>query len=377
MPARKNIKKQPLPADNNELPVIALRLVCDPDSLGFQTTDDLPDLEDVIGQPRALNALQLGSEVTGSGYNTFVLGQPGSGRTTLSKEYLERKASSMPVPDDWCYVNNFSNERKPKLIRLPAGKGAIIRQAISELITRFTSDIPRTFESDEFLRERDRLVGDLKKTQEAEFLRLQHHAEQNNFIIVRTSSGFALAPALKGKPIPPEELVNLSPKQKVKLGELEHKLGEDVQVTINRLKELEKTAFLKLQDLISRTVQFIISPLIQPIRQAFSQYPGQVRHLISGESSSDITSSVASLYLPEASSLFISGILYPAGQTTLHGASHSALCSERSSSTAFFLNSSTSAPDASISIPSCARAVHEGKYEFLTLSFTMQTMHDE
>ena len=163
MPARKNIKKQPLPADNNELPVIALRLVCDPDSLGFQTTDDLPDLEDVIGQPRALNALQLGSEVTGSGYNTFVLGQPGSGRTTLSKEYLERKASSMPVPDDWCYVNNFSNERKPKLIRLPAGKGAIIRQAISELITRFTSDIPRTFESDEFLRERDRLVGDLKK----------------------------------------------------------------------------------------------------------------------------------------------------------------------------------------------------------------------
>ena len=61
------------------------------------------------------------------------------------------KPSTMPVPDDWCYVNNFANERQPKAIRLPAGKGAGFRQAISELITRFASDIPRTFESDEFI----------------------------------------------------------------------------------------------------------------------------------------------------------------------------------------------------------------------------------
>jgi lon-related putative ATP-dependent protease len=273
MPSHKKSQPKPLELETNELPVSALRLVCDPYALGFETTDDLPDLENVIGQPRALSALQLGSEVSGTGYNIFVMGQPGSGRTTLSKEYLERKAIEMPVPDDWCYVNNFQNERRPKIIRLPAGKGAGFRQAIGELISRLTSDIPRTFESDEFIHERELLVADLKKTQESEFLQLSQRVEKFNFVIVRTSSGLALAPGVEGKPIPPEELANLTAEQKVKLGGLENRLGEQVQSTINRMKELEKTAFHQLQELVSRTVQFIIAPLIQPIRQAFSEYP--------------------------------------------------------------------------------------------------------
>ena len=259
MPPGKKKVPSPLPAESLELPITALRMVCDPDSLGYATTDDLPDLENIIGQPRALRALQLGSEITGPGYNIFVMGQPGSGRTTLSKEYLERMAASMPAPDDWCYVNNFANERKPKVIRLPAGREIIFRQAITELVTRFASDIPRTFESDEFLHERDRLVSDLKHAQESEFLQLQQHVEKFNFTIVRTASGFALAPTEGGKPIPSEELAQLPSEQKGKLGEVEKKLGEDVQTMINRLKESEKTTFHQLQELVSRTVQFIIS----------------------------------------------------------------------------------------------------------------------
>ena len=273
MSPRKKSISQPKPYDIGELPLSALRLVCDPESLGFQTTDDLPDLENVIGQPRALSALQLGSEVTGPGYNTFVLGQPGSGRSTLTREYLERKAGSMAVPDDWCYVNNFKNERQPKAIRLPAGKGVVFRQEVSELISRFANDIPRTFESKEFTRERDRMAADLKKTQDAEFLLLQQHVEKFNFVILRTAAGFVLAPAVNGQPIPPEELVKLSHEQKLKLGELEQKLGEEVKTTINRLKDMEKNAFHMLQELVSRTVQYILAPLIQPVRQTFAEYP--------------------------------------------------------------------------------------------------------
>ena len=273
MSPRKKSLQQLSTDGTNELPISLLRLICDPSKLGFETTDDLPDLENVIGQPRALNALQLGSEISGPGYNTFVMGQPGSGRTTLSKEYLERKASTMPVPDDWCYVNNFANERLPKAIRLPAGKGAGFRQAISELITRFASDIPRTFESEEFSQERDRLIADLKKTQESEFLRLQQYTEKYNFVIVRTAAGIILAPALEGKPIPPEELATLSVEKRRKLGKIEQQLGGEVQATINHLKELEKSTFHLLQELVSRTVQFILSPLIQPLKQEFTDYP--------------------------------------------------------------------------------------------------------
>jgi len=159
----------------NELPISALRKRCDPDSLEFKTTDELPDLQDVIGQPRAFRALELGSEVSGPGYNTFVLGLPGSGRTTLSLEYLERKAVNEPVPEDWCYVNNFDNPHQPKAISLPAGRGHEFRKDMMELLIRCEREIPRAFESEEYVNERDRLVAELKKNQETEFIRLQKY----------------------------------------------------------------------------------------------------------------------------------------------------------------------------------------------------------
>src|SRR5512139_3995250 len=103
MVARKSRPKRQTLAYSGELPASALYFPCDPQDFRFETTAELPDLQDVIGQPRAIRALQLASEVTGPGYNIFILGLPGSGRSTLSREYLERLAAQEPVPDDWCY----------------------------------------------------------------------------------------------------------------------------------------------------------------------------------------------------------------------------------------------------------------------------------
>jgi Cdc6-like AAA superfamily ATPase len=104
------------------VPVEKLSRPCNPETLAFTTTEELPNLNDVIGQPRALRALELGIEVTGMGYNIFVLGTPGSGRTTLTRDYLRRKAALGPVPDDWCYVINFENPNQPHALRLPPGR---------------------------------------------------------------------------------------------------------------------------------------------------------------------------------------------------------------------------------------------------------------
>ena len=136
MPSTKSrSKKAKKPSTPEGLLPSALRNLCDPGFLKFDTTDELPDLEFVIGQPRAIRALELGSEVTGQGYNTFVLGRPGSGRTTLSQEYLARKTKDEPIPDDWCYVNNFENQRRPKALKLPTGRAVGFRKDIDELVT--------------------------------------------------------------------------------------------------------------------------------------------------------------------------------------------------------------------------------------------------
>ncbi|HNT25746.1 MAG TPA: AAA family ATPase [Anaerolineales bacterium] len=279
MATRKKHAAPPHPAAAPELPADALHRPCDPDLLGFETTDELPDLEDVIGQPRAIRALQLGSEVSGPGYNVFVLGFPGSGRTTLSREYLERKAAREAIPDDWCYVNNFEDPSRPRALRLPPGTGAGFRKALGELIRRCENDLPRIFEGEEYVRERERLVNDLKKVQESEFSRLQQHVGRFNFMIVRTSSGFVLTPAVEGKPLTPEEMQALSEEQRAKLVELESRLGEEVEKTLLHLGEMEKEALEKLRQLVSRTLLFHLGPLIEALKAGYAKLPAVVAHL--------------------------------------------------------------------------------------------------
>ena len=141
-----------------ELSPEKLNRQCDPEALPFEDTNGLPDLEEVIGQPRALRALELGSGVPGHGFNTFILGQPGSGRTTLSREYLERKAVNLPAPSDWAYVNNFEDPRYPIVLELPSGDAPKLRSEIKDVIERCQVEFDRIFKSDEYENEHDRLL---------------------------------------------------------------------------------------------------------------------------------------------------------------------------------------------------------------------------
>lgn len=262
-----------------ELSASQLRLVCDPNHLGFQTTNDLPDLQSVIGQPRALRALDLGSEVTGPGFNIFVLGQPGSGRTTLSREYLERKAMEEQPPDDWCYINNFDDPRQPIAVSLPAGQGSRFREQIDQFIQFCLREIPAAFKSKEYIQERERLIDELNKQQETEFLKLQHYAEKYNFIVARTPVGIVLVPSIEGKPLKPEDVSQLSEEQKQKLENLQKKLSKDVEKTIQHVRELTHQTSEQLTQLNQATVLYHIGAEFQTLTQVYTSHPQVNQHL--------------------------------------------------------------------------------------------------
>lgn len=260
-------------------PVETLCRYCDPTSLGFQTTDELPDLQAVIGQPRAFKALELGCEVSGPGYNIFVFGFPGSGRTTLSLEYLKRRASQEFTPDDWCYVNNFAQPHSPHALRFPAGEGQKFHAAIQELIEITERELPRALESDEFNHARESLLNELKRNQETEFLRLQEHVEKFKFTIVRTPFGMLLSPTIEGKPISIHDIENLTDDQRKKFEELQQKLGEDVEKTLKRLGEIAKQTAVQIEELTRQTALYLISPLIQHIQYQFETNQAAQAHL--------------------------------------------------------------------------------------------------
>ena len=115
---------------------------CDPQIFKFETTAEVEELTRMVGQDRAVEAIQLGVDLDVQGYNLFVLGSQGTGRHSYRRQVLKQQAKQGPTPPDWCYVNNFEEARKPKALELPAGRGRKFREDIIQLIEEGRSAIP-------------------------------------------------------------------------------------------------------------------------------------------------------------------------------------------------------------------------------------------
>jgi hypothetical protein len=134
----------------SELEMVQLYHHTDPERFEFETTDDLEELDQVIGQPRAIAAMNFGVGMRSQGYNIFALGSTGTGKRSVIHKYFEQHAVNEPVPDDWCYVNNFDEHHKPKTIRLTAGKGLEFHEDMQELVDSLNTALSAAFESEEY-----------------------------------------------------------------------------------------------------------------------------------------------------------------------------------------------------------------------------------
>src|SRR5262245_30297059 len=121
-PVRANGEVTTAAAAPQALQASELRHSVNPSTLGFKTTDELLPVAGLIGQERALKAIQVGSDIKSHDFNMFVLGPPASGKTTAVRAHLGPKAAEGPPPPDWAYVYNFENPNRPKALRLPHGR---------------------------------------------------------------------------------------------------------------------------------------------------------------------------------------------------------------------------------------------------------------
>ncbi|HSN39965.1 MAG TPA: Lon-like protease helical domain-containing protein, partial [Burkholderiales bacterium] len=149
-----------------ELETAVLYRRCDPAQFKFETTADLPDLDEAIGQERARNAVDFGLGIARQGYNLFVMGPAGSGKRTLVRKSLERETPERSKPLDWVYVNNFAQPHKPLALSLPVGRGRQLRQDMRQLVEELGSAIPAAFESDEYRTRVEQIDAEFNERQE-------------------------------------------------------------------------------------------------------------------------------------------------------------------------------------------------------------------
>ena len=205
----------------------------------FNELDKFKYMEDAIGQKKAIEALKFGLSIKNKGYNIYVSGESGSGRTTFSEKYARKIAKNEKTPDDIIYVYNFKDPKAPKLLKLSAGKGIEFKNDIKELIHLLSIEIPKTFNSKEFEEEKDKILKHHNEKKEEIINCITEIAKENNFGIKNSTSGIYFMPIINGTTISEEEYEELSEDEKSQINERSEVLQEDALQTMKSIKELE------------------------------------------------------------------------------------------------------------------------------------------
>ncbi len=224
----------------NQLPVEKLRNICDSDFMHCNSTKDLIPLSEIIGQERAVRALKFGLGIKNHGFNVYVAGYPGTGRKTAVKNFVEAQAKTQPVPTDWCYVNNFSNQYEPKAIKLQAGKGKEFREDLKNFIENAKTAFPKAFESEDYVAKREATIKELENQRKQLINELSVKAQSEGFVIQTTPIGILLIPVLDGKPLSDEEMLALPQKIKDKFNEKREALETEFRSTMRQLIDMER-----------------------------------------------------------------------------------------------------------------------------------------
>ncbi len=222
------------------IPAEKLRWNCDPELLGFETTTELPEFNDAIGQKRALRSIEFGLGVDGSGFNLYISGETGTGRTSTIASILSKRAREEPQPHDWVYVNNFKDTDSAISLDLPAGKGSELAADMKELIEAFRKDIPKALESSEYETRRVELLESYQSASNDLFQELEKASEKLGFSLQRTVSGLVIVPQKAGRNYTQEEYDALNEKKRTKLEKQGKELTERLNDVLRQVRDQEK-----------------------------------------------------------------------------------------------------------------------------------------
>lgn len=262
-----------------ELSADEARWTCDPARLPFATTDELEDLDGVLGQPRAVAAMELGIAIAAPGYNLFALGPPGIGKRFLVERYLESQASRQPPPDDWCYVNNFADPHRPRALRLPAGRGAGLRRDMEELIAELRAALAAAFEREDYQARRQLIEQEVEKQHDHDLEEVGQRAEERSLALMRTPMGLMVAPVREGKVIPPEDLEKLPEDQQRELSHHLEETREEMERTFRRLPRLQREQQEKLLELDREVSRAAVDTPFDEIRKKYQELPAVLSYL--------------------------------------------------------------------------------------------------
>ena len=252
---------------------------CKPDQLGFKDTSEIKERVNIVGQERASEAIDLGMNISYSGYNIFVLGPTGMGKRKIVEDFFKEKAKSDPTPPDWIYVNDFDNPDKPEAIELPPGVGSEYQQDINDLIEEMQTALSAAFESEEYQNRRQAVFESFKEKQSQLFNELQQKANKQNLAMIKTPSGIAFAPKDEEGVMSAEEVNQLTEEDREEIKETIEDLQGRLQNILQQVPNWQREAQEEIKELNKEMANFAIGGLINELIEKYKKHEEIVSHI--------------------------------------------------------------------------------------------------
>jgi lon-related putative ATP-dependent protease len=267
---------------NNKLSVEQLYHVCDRSTLGCTTSKDAVELDTIIGQERAVRALRFGLDIKDKGFNIYLSGMPGTGRTTAIGRYLNEFASKKALPSDWCYVNNFKDPLVPNAIRLPAGKAIEFQSDMERTVKAAIDDLQSAFKSEEYTSHKEDLINTIQSQKQEILNGLNQHAQEQNFVLQPTPMGLLTIPTRAGRPISEEEFLHLSNEEKKEINQKQQRLKDALDESTRKAKNLDRELRDKIEQLDVQVARYAIQVHFDDLKEKYKdlqEIPDHIEHV--------------------------------------------------------------------------------------------------
>ena len=263
----------------NELNYRDLKMTCDTNLFKFDTTDELESIDTGIGQDRGIKALEFGLQVDVKGYNLYLEGPSGVGKTMYTKHYLEKISAKKKVPSDWCYIYNFDNPNEPIAVSLPAGQGKVFKEAMQNFIKEIKQDIQKTFNADDFEKEKALIKKEFEEKRSALLDKLNKDAKEYNFHVKSAQNGIYMMPIVDGKTIEEEEFNKLPDDVKEEYEQKSVIVQEKIMDVISQIKEVERQSDKRISEWQSNIALLTINAHINFIKSKYKRNKKIVKFL--------------------------------------------------------------------------------------------------
>ena len=257
--------------NKNELSYKDLKMTCNTDLFKFETTEELESIQTGIGQDRGIKALEFGLQVDVKGYNLYLEGPSGVGKTMYTKNYLDKISKKKKVPSDWCYIYNFNNPNEPIAVSLTAGQGKEFKEDMDGFIKEIRKDIKKTFNNDDFEKEKALIKQEFEAKRSALLDKLNQDASKYNFQVKAAQNGIYMMPVFEGRAIEEEEFEKLDENIKQEYEEKSVLVQEQIMNVISQIKEIERQSDKKISEWQSNVALLTVNVHINFLKSKYKR----------------------------------------------------------------------------------------------------------